>query len=101
MDLPRQEQPTRDRTHDIARRAVGELVQLNAPEGDGVLVRLRSSNSLRGAVDLLVTELVIAARDEGATWAEIGESLGVSTQAAHQKYRHLAAVAAVSGVSTN
>lgn len=50
--------------------------------------RLEAANRLRRAADDLVTELVVAARDEGATWAEIGDTLGVSTQAAHQKYRY-------------
>ena len=69
---------------------------LPADVPDGVLSQLMAASRLRGAVDELVTELVIAARNDGATWAEVGEMLGVSTQAAHQKYRHLAAVAAVS-----
>ncbi|MDE0802780.1 MAG: hypothetical protein OSA99_05580 [Acidimicrobiales bacterium] len=50
--------------------------------------RLEGANRLRHAADTLVTELVLAARDNGSTWAEIGEILGVSTQAAHQKYRY-------------
>ncbi len=49
--------------------------------------RLEAANRLRHATEALVTELVAAARSDGATWAEIGEVLGVSTQAAHQKYR--------------
>ncbi len=35
-------------------------------------------------------ELAVAAATElGATWAEIGEALGVSAQAAHKRYRWL------------
>ena len=50
--------------------------------------RLEGANRLRHAADALVTELVLEARENGATWAGIGEILGVSTQAAHQKYRY-------------
>ena len=32
---------------------------------------------------------VAAAMERGATWAEIGEALGVSAQAAHKRYRWL------------
>ena len=69
----------------VARAAVHELAG-----GDGA-VRLEAANRLRHATEALVTELVAAARAEGATWADIGEVLGVSTQAAHQKYRWAAA----------
>ncbi len=64
-----------------ARSAVDELAR-----GDGA-VRLEAANRLRHATEALVTELVATARADGATWADIGEVLGVSTQAAHQKYR--------------
>ena len=65
----------------VARAAVDDLVR-----GAGGR-RLEAANRLRHAADALVTELVIQARTEGATWADIGEALGVSTQAAHQRYR--------------
>ena len=65
----------------VARAAVAELGR-----GD-VTLRLEAANRLRHATEALVTELVSEARDQGATWADIGEVLGVSTQAAHQKYR--------------
>ncbi len=48
---------------------------------------LRSSAVLRRGLDDLQNELVQTARDEGASWAAIGEALGVSTQAAHQRFR--------------
>ncbi len=64
-----------------ARDAVDQLVR-----GDDGR-RLEAANRLRHATESLVTELVASARAEGATWAEVGEALGVSTQAAHQKYR--------------
>ena len=70
---------------DVARSAVDQLVRGRDDH------RLEAANRLRHAADALVTELVGAARAEGATWADIGEALGVSTQAAHQKYRWAAA----------
>lgn len=65
------------------RSAVDELVRGDDDQ------RLEAAARLRQASEALVTELVAKARAEGATWADIGEVLGVSTQAAHQKYRYL------------
>ena len=65
----------------VARAALEELARGSSGE------RLEAANRLRHAADALVTELVAEARGSGATWADIGEALGVSTQAAHQKYR--------------
>ena len=50
------------------------------------LERLRASDSLRRV--LRATEGTIAdlARREGKTWEEIGSAIGVSDQAAHQRY---------------
>lgn len=70
---------------DAARTAVDELARGDAG------VRLEAANRLRHASEALVTELVAQARAQGSTWADIGEVLGVSTQAAHQKYRWVAA----------
>lgn len=67
----------------VARAGVDDLARGNDDR------RLEAANRLRRAYDALVTELVLEARDSGATWAEIGETLGVSTQAAHQKYRYV------------
>ena len=65
----------------VARAAVDDLTR-----GSGGR-RLEAASRLRQAAEALVTELVVQARNEGATWADIGEALGVSTQAAHQRYR--------------
>lgn len=67
------------------RGAVDDLVRGNDDR------RLEAAARLRQASEALVTELVAKAREDGATWADIGEVLGVSTQAAHQKYRYLVA----------
>jgi hypothetical protein len=66
------------------RAAMGELTR-----GD-VTQRLEAAQRLRHAAEALVAELVAEARRKGATWSDIGETLGVSTQAAHQKYRWVA-----------
>jgi hypothetical protein len=47
---------------------------------------LRAAVDVREAVDDYLRELVRLARTDGATWAEIGEAIGVTTQAAHQRY---------------
>lgn len=47
---------------------------------------LRASALVRRGVDELQAELVSTARAEGASWASIGEALGVTTQAAHQRF---------------
>ena len=47
---------------------------------------LHASAILRRALDALQQELVDLARQEGASWASIGAALGVTTQAAHQRF---------------
>ena len=66
--------------------AMRELVQKT---GDGQLTvgaALGATAALRDAADRKLFELVGFARDAGASWAAIGEALGVTTQAAHQRY---------------
>jgi Clp amino terminal domain, pathogenicity island component len=70
------------------------LEQLSAPiEADpatGVLGRLRAAaataNELRGLGDELLDRYVQAARADGASWSEIGTALGVTKQAAHERF---------------
>jgi hypothetical protein len=47
---------------------------------------LRATAAVRRGLDDLQAELVSTARGEGASWASIGEALGVTTQAAHQRF---------------
>lgn len=57
--------------------------------GDGELTvgaALAATAALREAADRKLFDLVAFARDSGASWAAIGEALGVTTQAAHQRY---------------
>jgi hypothetical protein len=70
------------------------LEQLSAPiETDpaaGVLDRLRAAaataNELRALGDELLDRYVQAARADGASWSEIGTALGVTKQAAHERF---------------
>jgi hypothetical protein len=64
------------------------------PNDPNVTVRDRGSvDPIRNAVarradaEQAVDELVIQARHDGITWVEIASALGVSHQAAMQKYR--------------
>lgn len=77
---------------DLAADAVARSAVIELCHGDDTL-QLEAAGRLRQAADDLVTEFVLSARDAGSTWAEIGEALGVSTQAAHQKYRYVTAEA--------
>jgi hypothetical protein len=66
-----------------------ELLELFGRIEDGPLTLeagLRASAILRRALDALQQELVGLARDEGASWSQIGAALGVTTQAAHQRF---------------
>ena len=70
------------------------LEQLSAPidadSGAGVLDRVRAAaataNELRGLGDELLDRHVQAARADGASWSEIGTALGVTKQAAHERF---------------
>ena len=48
--------------------------------------RSRATAALRDAADRKLFVLVGFAREAGASWAAIGEALGVTTQAAHQRF---------------
>lgn len=57
--------------------------------GDGELTvgaALAATAALRDTADRKLFDLVGFARDAGASWAAIGEALGVTTQAAHQRF---------------
>jgi hypothetical protein len=69
----------RDTVLGVARKAAGQQ-----PPTLGHA--LRAAVDVRGCVDWILDEYVTMARSEGATWAEIGDALGVTTQAAHQRY---------------
>jgi len=66
-----------------------ELLALVRRLSDGPLTLeagLRATAAMRHGLEVLQTELVTTARNEGGSWAAIGEALGVTTQAAHQRF---------------
>lgn len=77
-----------------AQAAINELLMLvNADEpldaedaADGIEV----ANTLSFQAGQILNYVVGLARFEGCTWAEIGEQLDVSKQAASERFRHLA-----------
>jgi hypothetical protein len=66
-----------DAMRDLVARTGGDLT---------VGAALGATAALRDAADRKLFELVGFARDAGASWAAIGEALGVTTQAAHQRF---------------
>ena len=70
------------------------LEQLSAPieadPGAGALDRVRAAaataNELGGLADELLDRYVQAARADGASWSDIGTALGVTKQAAHERF---------------
>ena len=66
--------------------AAPDLAQ-SAGSGDPS-VGLRAVAALRKLVDRLEDLQVARARDQGWSWARIGEALGVTKQSAHDKHAH-------------
>jgi hypothetical protein len=66
--------------------AMRGLVQRSGEGELTVGAALSATAALRDAADRKLFELVGFARDAGASWSSIGEALGVTTQAAHQRY---------------
>lgn len=62
-------------------------VNLRPTEGDRVVRALAQVRATRIAVMSLERSLVASARRSSVTWREIGEALGVTTQAAHRRFR--------------
>ncbi len=81
-------------------RALVEIVQERAP-GDDPLVLLEAAivvaGEASGAADDLIEHYVGAARAANVSWTLIGERLGVSKQAARQKFAHRLQVSDVIG----
>ena len=50
---------------------------------------LRALTALRGRLDDLERQHVIEMLERGASWSEIAQTLGITRQAAHHRYRHL------------
>ena len=65
---------------------VADLVRLSSGSGSR-LERSVAASRVAKVADRLSRAEVMAARDEGSTWAEVGEAFGISTQAAHERFR--------------
>lgn len=68
----------------ILREQITELIRTSPP---AALELLADIDGWHGA---LLREAVAAARATGASWADVGEKLGVSRQAAHERFSGLA-----------
>ena len=64
---------------DVRLRTIGEW-------GERPLEDLRHACRAAGAVDKLIRQTVARARESGCTWAEIGQALGISRQAAWERF---------------
>jgi hypothetical protein len=59
------------------------------PEKDveeDLAAELRELCGIRDFIDQMIEDAVLAMRDEGRSWAEIGKPLGVTRQAAMKRY---------------
>lgn len=70
---------------------IDHLIREVGENSDSALERLKEaisvSHQLEAVADQLVDHFVEAAREEGLPWTEIGEELGMSKQAAQQRFR--------------
>src|SRR5215470_10915432 len=69
-------------------RGLAAQVRQRAPGGplDQVEAALAVGAELASGADELIGQFVTGAREAGCTWTEIGERMGVSKQAARQRY---------------
>ncbi|MDN5880391.1 MAG: DUF3887 domain-containing protein [Micrococcaceae bacterium] len=70
-----------------ARRAVELAGRLADPlEADGAVTALRQAEELKYLADDLLTAAASRAHDAGLSWQDIGNQLGISRQAAYQRF---------------
>ena len=62
------------------------------------LRRLEALRRRRGEIEMAVAQVVAVVRARGAAWSAVGAALGVSAQAAQQRYGSLASAGAESTV---
>jgi hypothetical protein len=78
--------PTKSDRH--VREQLSELAREVAGSGSSHLERAAALLRIAEAADRLARAEVTAARaQDGASWADVGEALGVSRQTAHERYR--------------
>lgn len=70
-------------------RAVVELVSSLVAAGSdrSHLERARIAARIADEAERISRTEVMAAREDGATWAEVGEAFGVTRQGAHERFR--------------
>jgi Clp amino terminal domain, pathogenicity island component len=76
---------------DASRIALGDLIkaverQCSGPPLERLTEAVGLSQRLTSLSDELVEHFVQAAREDGASWSQIGANLGVTRQAAHQRH---------------
>jgi len=97
---------------DVDRQVMARMAQANAEllvqvlrgeemvEGDPVMVALAAARSLGVVVEDILRGLVVRARADGRTWAEIGDVLHVTRQAALQRFGGASAGAGTTGAGS-
>lgn len=70
-------------SHERALRALVDMVAT----GPGHLDRAVAASAIADLATRLAREEVMAARDDGATWAAVGDAFGVTVQTAHERFR--------------
>ena len=91
MDETQDEQPSSDETQERAPREVPALLMQSweAATGDGPpLEALGATRALKAQLPTWEAQLVKEAIADGATWETIGDSVGVSRQAAWDRFHH-------------
>jgi len=75
-------------------------VRLRAPGGalDRVEAALAVGAELASGAEDMIGQFVTEARQAGCSWTEIGQRMGVSKQAARQRFTHALAVARWAGL---
>ena len=59
---------------------------VRATDSDDALMALEATAHASGELERVTAVLVRRARNQGASWAQIATSMGVSKQAVHKKY---------------
>lgn len=53
------------------------------------LLAIMEAKNAQAKADLMMRQAVANARENGVTWQQVGDILGVTRQAAHSKYAHV------------
>jgi ATP-dependent Clp protease ATP-binding subunit ClpA len=81
--------------------ALAAAVRARAPDAplDRVEAAMAIAEELASGSDALIGRFVAEARDAGSSWTEIGQRMGVSKQAARQRFAQRAATPAAAGLA--